>query len=86
VLEHQGDIDVAGPQHSQGFRRFGLCQHELDAGCLSRKARGGGRNQRAERGRERGEPHPALSLADVCRQLSLSGVQPADDLLGPVGE
>jgi hypothetical protein len=86
VPEHDRDVHIAGPKHPQGLRRLGLGQHELQARRLAREPGCGRRDQRAQRGRERGESHPAASEPDVRSQLSLGGVQPADDLLGALGQ
>jgi hypothetical protein len=54
VPEHHRNVDVTGVQHPQRLRRLGFGQHELEAGCLGRKAGRGCRDKRGERGREGG--------------------------------
>jgi hypothetical protein len=86
VPEHQRHVDVSGPEHAQRLRRLGLGEHEVHAGALRLQPGRGGRNDRAERGGERGQPYPSLPQPDVRRELVLRRVQPADDLLGPLGQ
>ncbi len=77
VLEDDGDVDIAGPQHPQRLRRLRLGQHELHAGRLGRQPRRGGRDQGAERRRERGQADPAFAQADVRREFGFGRVQSA---------
>jgi len=65
VPEDDRDVDVASAQHPQGLRRLGLREHEVQAGRPGREARRGGRDERAQRGRERGKSDPAAPQADV---------------------
>ena len=86
VLEDHGDVHITGPQHPQRLWRLRLGQHEFHRWRLGRQPRRRCRNQRAEGGRERGQPDPALSQPDVRSELCLGRIQPADDLLGPLGQ
>jgi len=86
VPEDDRDVHVASSQHPQRLGWLRLRQHELQARRLGAEPGRGRRDQRAERGRERRQPHPAAAQPDVGRQLSLGRVEPADDLLGPLGQ
>ena len=86
VPEHQRDIRVARPQHVQRFRRLGLGQAEVEARGFGLQPDGCGGHDRAERRRERGQPDPARAQAHVGRELILSRVEPAEDLLGPLSQ
>jgi hypothetical protein len=86
VPEDEGDVYVAGPQHPQRLRRLGLGEPDVHARMLRPEHRRGGRDDRAQRRRERGEPYPSRAQACVRGQLVLRGVQPAEHLGGPVGQ
>ena len=69
VPEHQRHVHVSGPEHAQRLRRLGLGQHEVHARAFRLKPGRGGRNDGAQRGRERRQPYPALAQPDVRREL-----------------
>jgi long-chain acyl-CoA synthetase len=84
--EHQRDVDGPGAQHTQRIGRIGLGQGQVHAGRLGLQPGRRRRDDGAERGPERGQPDPSLALSDVRGKFGLRGVQPPDDLLGPLGE
>jgi len=86
VQECDRGVDITGAQHPQCLRRLGLRQHELQAWRLSHEPGGGCRDQGGECGRERGEPHPAAAQPHEGRQLGFGRIQPANDLLGSLGQ
>ena len=58
VPEHQRHIDVPGTQHAQRLGGFGLGQPQVNAGLVFAQHRCRGRDDGAERGRERRQPEP----------------------------
>jgi hypothetical protein len=86
VPEDERHVDVTGPQHSQRLGRLGLGEPQVDVGVTGTKRRRGGRDQGAERRRERRQPQPSGPQPGVGGELALGRVQPADDLGGPLRE
>ena len=86
VPEHQRHVDVPGAQHAQRLGRFRLGQPQVHAGLVFAQHRRRGRDDRAERGRERRQPEPPGAQPGVGGQFVLGGVQPADHLGGALGE
>ena len=77
---------MAGPEHAQRLRWLGLGKHEIHPGRFRLEPGGSRGHDRAERGGKGGEPDPSLAQPDMGGKLVLRRVQPADDLLGPLGE
>ena len=86
VLGDQRNVHLAGPEHPHRLRRLGLGQQQIDPGVPGGQPGQRGGDDRRQRGREDGQPDAFLPLLDVCGQLPLGGVQPAQDLLRPPGE
>jgi hypothetical protein len=86
VAEHQRDVDVAGPQHPHCLGRLRLGQPQVDARVPVVEDRRGGRHDRTQRGRERGQPQSAGPQAGEHRELVLGRVEAADHLGGALGQ
>jgi peptidoglycan/LPS O-acetylase OafA/YrhL len=86
VAEDQRDVHVAGAEHAERFGRLGLGQPEVHARVLVAQHRRGDRHDRAERGRERGQPQAPRAQPAVDGEFVLGGVETAYDFGGPFGE
>jgi len=84
--EDQRHVHVAGLQHPHRLWRLGLGEPQVNAGVLGVQHGGRARHDRAERGRERGQSQPPRPQARIGGELIFRGVQPPDDLAGPLGE
>jgi hypothetical protein len=86
IVEDQRNINVTGVQQTRGVRGLGLHEPQLDARVGSGEGGRGYRHEGAERGGERGQPHPTGEQASVLGQLGLGGVEAAKDLLRAIGK
>jgi len=83
--DHRG-VHLAGAKLRQRLRRLGLGQLQPQRGMGGAHSGGGRRDQGAERGRERRQPHRSGPQADVLGEHRLGGLHPADDLLRALGK
>ncbi len=86
IPEDQRDVDLAYPEHPQRIGGFGLDQRHVGHRTVSPQRGAGSGGEGAERGSERREPDGILLQADVRREFGLGGFEPAQDLLGALGE
>ena len=86
VAEADRDVDLAGAQQLERLGRVHVEQRDLQLGVARGQRRHRPRHERADRGREAGEPHAPGGEADVGGELRARGVDPADDLRRPVRE
>ena len=86
VAEDDRNVDPSGAQQLQRLGRLRVDQADLQAGMPVGQRGHRSRDERADHGREAGQPYPPGAQPDVGGQLGVRGIDPPEDLGGPGGQ